>query len=59
MSSANLTLKLKGREATVRCCADSECDCEGVIAYGTGSTGRLMRKGCATFGVSKSGLMCS
>jgi hypothetical protein len=37
----------------VRCRAGTVCDCDRSIAYGTGSVGRLMRKGCATFGVNK------
>ena len=53
ISSVNLQLKLKGRVAAVRCSAGSECGCERSIAHGAGSTGRLMRRGCAEFGVSK------
>jgi hypothetical protein len=46
VSSANLTLKLKGREATViRCCAGSGCDCEGIIAYGTGARAGSCERG--------------
>ena len=37
----------------VRCRAGTVCGCDRSIAYGTGSVGRLMRKGCATFGVNK------
>jgi hypothetical protein len=53
MSSSNLQLKLKGRKAMVRCRAGAVCGCDRSIAYGTGRVGRPMRKGCATFGVSK------
>jgi hypothetical protein len=53
ISSANLQMKLKGRKAMVRCRSGTECDYDRSIAYGTGSVGRLMRKGCVTFGVNK------
>ena len=51
MSVTNLQLKLKGREAKVRCRDRVMCSCEQPLLHGQGSTKGMVARGCAKFGV--------
>jgi hypothetical protein len=46
MSLTNLQLKLKGREAKVRCRDRVGCSCEQPLLHGQGSTKGMAARGC-------------